>query len=133
MSGDPAASARDPLVDAFRGLLVGQAGADGRRDGAGVASRATDIRQRTGNVAAPQVVLAAIGAVRAQAQVVGVGAAGEVALVAQHRVIGAGPAQPGNDPVFELVGEQVRGTLPRRDGPGRLAARKTGKGRVFRT
>ena len=39
----------------------------------------------------------------------GVDAAGDVALVTDRRVVGAGPAQPRNDPVVELIGVQVRG------------------------
>lgn len=66
--------------------------------------RAADV----GEGAAGQVVLGAVDGVGAQAHAGGVGAVGEVALVAHHRVVGAEPPQPWNDPAFELIGEQVR-------------------------
>lgn len=70
---------------------------------------------------AAQLVFAVVAAIGSQPHVCRAGATGEVALMAQHRVVGVGPAQTRDGAVFELIGEQMR-----RHGP---AARRSGQGR----
>ena len=53
-----------------------------------------------------------VGGVAAQSHVCGVGAPGEVALVTDHGVLGAGPPQPRDHTVGELVGEKMSGDGP---------------------
>ena len=98
-------------------MLV-KAGSDGIGNGAGAPSLSADVGQRAGNVAAPEVVFVAVGAIRPEHHVGRVDAAGEIALVAQHGIVGVGPPQPWDHPVFELVGEQMRrdGTAAGRSG-----------------
>lgn len=90
----------------FVELHTRQPSSDGVGDGAGTSGgRAADVGEWTGNVAAPEVVFAAIGS---EQQVSRVGTAGEIALATQQDIVGVGPPQPRDHSVFELVGEQMR-------------------------
>ena len=84
----------DPSFDACGVLVVGEAGADGGRDSARAPGRASHVGERIGEISSPSEVLNAVEGVGAQAHVSGIGAPGEVALVTNHGVLGAGPPEP---------------------------------------
>ena len=116
--GSPAASAqRIRIFDAVGIVASDESGVDGGGDRADAPGRVADV----GEGAAGQVVLGAVDGVGAQAHVVRVDATREVALMAQHRVIGTGPSQSRDHSVLELVGEQMRGhgATSRRTGQAR--------------
>ncbi len=128
---------RDALLDDVASYVLFDPGTDRGSDGASATRGTSNIGEGAGDVASPKLVFAAVAAIGSQPHMCRVSAAGDVALMAQHRVIGVGPAQPRDDTVFELVREQMRrhGPAARRPGqarrpegtspPGRnLAARK---------
>ena len=121
----------DPHFDVCSSISVCPSGADRGGDSADASGGATDVGEGAGEVAPPQVVLGAVDGISAQSHVRGIDAAGEVALVTQHRVVGTGPPQPRNHAVLELVGEQVRGNGAAAGGPGQAGRPKDWWGAIF--
>jgi len=97
----------DPFLDAGRVFAVIQTSVDGRSDGTGTSGRAAHIGQWAGRVAASRQVFGPVGGVGTQPQVPGVGAAGEIAAVTNHGILGPRPPQSKDHSMGQLVGEQV--------------------------
>lgn len=121
----------DPLLYRESVFMVGQPGSYGCSDGTGASGGAPNVCQRAGEVSASRDVLGTVGGVGAQSHVCRVGAAGEVALVADHDVVSSGPAESRNHTVGQLIREEMGGdgATPRRAGQARGAKRPMAGGR----
>lgn len=99
----------DSFLDLNAALAGGKSFADGGSDCSCSAGGATEVTEWAVWEAAALCPLCPVLRGGAEAQVGGVHAAGFIAAVAQTWIVGARPAQAGDDAVLELVGEQMCG------------------------